>query len=86
MQHLLRSLEAGDPPQHSQPHRAVFCNRTMNLRSIQAIGWDMDYTLIHYDVRMWEGKAYSYGLQYLREAGCPVEGLKFDPDLVSNQI
>ena len=27
----------------------------------------MDYTLIHYDVNMWEGKAYSYGLQYLRE-------------------
>ncbi len=42
----------------------------------------MDYTLVAYDVSMWEGKAYSYGLQYLREAGCPVDGLKFDPDLV----
>jgi hypothetical protein len=41
-----------------------------------------DYTLIHYDVNAWEGKAYEYGLQWLREAGCPVEGLKFDPDLV----
>ena len=41
-----------------------------------------DYTLIHYDVNAWEGKAYAYGLQWLREAGCPVEGLKFDPDLV----
>lgn len=41
-----------------------------------------DYTLIHYDVNAWEGKAYAYGLQWLQEAGCPVEGLKFDPDLV----
>ncbi|EIE26811.1 HAD-superfamily hydrolase [Coccomyxa subellipsoidea C-169] len=63
-------------------HRAIYCSRTLNLRSIQAIGYDMDYTLIHYDVNAWEGKAYAYGLQWLREAGCPVEGLKFDPDLV----
>ena len=42
----------------------------------------MDYTLIHYDVNMWEGRAYKYGMQYLREVGCPVEGLTFDPDLV----
>jgi hypothetical protein len=41
-----------------------------------------DYTLIHYDVNAWEGKAYEYGLQWLREAGCPVDGLRFDPDLV----
>ncbi|KAK9819835.1 hypothetical protein WJX72_002959 [[Myrmecia] bisecta] len=64
------------------PHRAIFCSRTLNLRSIQAIGYDMDYTLIHYDVNAWEGKAYEYGLQYLREVGCPVEGLRFDPALV----
>ncbi len=30
---------------------------------LQAIGYDMDYTLIHYDVEAWEGKAYVYGLQ-----------------------
>ncbi|CAL8467153.1 g6689 [Coccomyxa elongata] len=63
-------------------HRAIYCSRTLNLRSIQTIGYDMDYTLIHYDVNAWEGKAYAYGLQWLREAGCPVEGLRFDPDLV----
>ncbi|MEF8940542.1 MAG: 5'-nucleotidase domain-containing protein, partial [Salinivenus sp.] len=28
--------------------RGLFCNRTLNLRGIQAIGYDMDYTLIHY--------------------------------------
>jgi hypothetical protein len=42
----------------------------------------MDYTLIHYDVEAWEGKAYAYGRQSLREMGCPVEGLCFDRSLV----
>ncbi|GAB4817883.1 hypothetical protein N2152v2_004929 [Parachlorella kessleri] len=64
------------------PQRGIYCSRTVNLRSIQAIGYDMDYTTVHYDVRAWEGKAYEYGLQALREMGCPVDGLHFDPDLV----
>lgn len=41
--------------------RAIFCNRTLNLRAIRAIGYDMDYTLIDYDVNQWEGRAYAYG-------------------------
>lgn len=45
-------------------------------------GYDMDYTLIHYDVNAWEGRAYEYGLKNLAEMGYPTEGLKFDPDLV----
>ena len=32
--------------------RNIFTNRTLNMRSIQAIGYDMDYTLIHYDVKL----------------------------------
>jgi len=63
------------------PARAVFCNRTLNLRSVKAIGYDMDYTLIHYNVKAWEGLSYEYGLEYLRNIGCPVEGLKFQPEL-----
>ena len=35
------------------PERQIFCNRTLNLRAIEAIGYDMDYTLIHYDVDEW---------------------------------
>lgn len=30
--------------------RGIFCSRTLNLRSISAIGYDMDYTLMHYNV------------------------------------
>jgi hypothetical protein len=28
----------------------VYCNRTLNMRSIRAIGYDMDYTLVDYQV------------------------------------
>ena len=38
----------------------LFCNRTLNLRSIQAIGYDMDYTLIHYRMSEWENRAYDH--------------------------
>ncbi|KAF8069710.1 DTX44 [Scenedesmus sp. PABB004] len=64
------------------PERGVYCSRTLNLRSIKAIGYDMDYTLIHYNSVAWEGRAYEYGLETLRAQGVPVEGLRFDPDLV----
>ena len=64
------------------PHeRGVFCNRTLNLRSIGAIGYDMDYTLIHYDIEAWERRAYEHLRQKLADAGWPVAGLAFDKDL-----
>ena len=40
--------------------RGIFCNRTLNLRSIRAIGYDMDYTLIHYVTEAWERRAYEH--------------------------
>ena len=53
------------------PHRGVYCSRTLNLRSIRAIGYDMDYTLLQYDVNRWEGRAYDYSVRWLRcGAGC----------------
>lgn len=88
-----------------------------------AIGYDMDYTLIHYNVNVsvspteillyfgkhfsfvtaamfqscnilicqfkyqaWEGRAYEYGMDNLRSMGYSVEGLSFDPDLVTTMI
>ena len=38
---------------------------TLNLRSIGAIGYDMDYTLVHYHVREWESRAYEWTRQNL---------------------
>ena len=62
--------------------RGIFCNRTLNLRTIGAIGYDMDYTLVHYHVEVWEERAYSYIKSGLAAQGWPVESLVFDPDLV----
>lgn len=62
--------------------RGVYCNRTLNLRSIRAIGYDMDYTLIHYHVDVWEERAYEYTRANLAKQGWPVEDLRFDPQSV----
>ena len=66
----------------TDPVRGIYTNRTLNLRSIKAIGYDMDYTLIHYHSRAWEERAYSYIKERLLARGWPVEDLAFDPDLV----
>ncbi len=63
------------------PSRGLFCNRTLNLRGIKAIGYDMDYTLIHYHMREWEKRAYSFIKEGLLSKGWPVDDLTFDPDL-----
>ena len=64
------------------PERGIFCNRTLNLRAIGAIGYDMDYTLIQYDVAEWETLAYSYARKRLLDQGWPVEPLVFDPEMM----
>jgi len=64
------------------PGRDVYCNRTLNLRAIKAIGYDMDYTLVHYQVERWERRAYEHLRRKLAERGWPVSDLEFDPELV----
>ncbi len=62
--------------------RGIFCNRTLNLRSISAVGYDMDYTLIHYKVEEWERRAYEHIRGKMADQGWPVENLTFDPTRV----
>jgi HAD superfamily 5'-nucleotidase-like hydrolase len=64
------------------PERGLFCNRTLNLRAIRAIGYDMDYTLVHYRPDEWERRAYEHCRRRLAERGWPVGALQFDPSLV----
>ena len=66
----------------TDPARGIYTNRTLNLRSIKAIGYDMDYTLIHYHADAWEERAYAYIKERLLGRGWPVEDLRFDPALV----
>lgn len=63
------------------PERRIYCNRTLNLRAIRAIGFDMDYTLVHYRVDAWERRAYEHLRQRLAAEGLPVTDLEFAPDL-----
>jgi len=68
------------------PERGVFSNRTLNLRSIRAIGYDMDYTLIHYHVDAWEGLAYEHTRRRFQARGWPVDELAFDPASVTRGL
>ncbi len=72
----------GVMPNQTPPARRLFGNRTLNLRRIRAIGYDMDYTLVHYRVEEWERRAYQHTLPYLARRGLPAEGFDFDPSRV----
>ncbi len=78
-----RTRESGHPrPVGSLPlpTRRIYCNRTLNLRGgISAIGFDMDYTLVHYDVEAWERRAFEHARERLLQQGFPVATLAFDP-------
>ena len=64
------------------PTRGIYCNRTLNLRGVKAIGYDMDYTLIHYHVDAWERRAYAHLRDKLAARGWPVQALNFDPEMM----
>ena len=44
---LLQTLRKGHSPSLAPVHQ-VFCNRDLNLAEVEAVGFDMDYTLAHY--------------------------------------
>jgi HAD superfamily 5'-nucleotidase-like hydrolase len=71
-----------DPISFIPLERNIFTNRTLNMRSIQVIGYDMDYTLIHYDVKRWERAMYEYLKRKLLELGWPVENLEHVPEII----
>ncbi len=66
--------------------RRIFCNRTLNLRSLKAIGYDMDYTLIHYDVGEWERHAYDHVKEALAARGWPIADQQFDDGYIRGLI
>jgi HAD superfamily 5'-nucleotidase-like hydrolase len=61
----------------------VYVNRTLNLRKIRYLGFDMDHTLVRYDSRAFEKTTQDIVLAKLVAAGYPEEVLKlpFDYDL-----
>lgn len=68
------------------PERRVFTNRTLNMRKIKAIGYDMDYTLTQYHAEAWEECAFGHARDRLAARGWPVESLQFDAASVSRGL
>ncbi|BDU73295.1 HAD-IG family 5'-nucleotidase [Mesoterricola silvestris] len=66
--------------------RGVFCNRTLNFRSLHAIGYDMDYTLVNYRVDIFERQVYGFARERFLEQGWPVQGLVFDQGMVARGL
>lgn len=78
--------ESQDLVSYPPVERRIFCNRTLNLRSVKAIGYDMDYTLVHYRVEPWERRAYDELRAKLAGLGFPVADLEFDPHLLTRGL
>lgn len=61
--------------------RRIFCNRTLNMAKISAVGFDMDYTLAQYRPETFELLVYRETLKKLCEAfGYPLEVLSLEFD------
>lgn len=63
----------------------IFVNRTLNLNQIRLLGFDMDYTLVTYNVPEFENAAYKIVVEKLvEEYGYPKEivSLEFDPKFI----
>lgn len=52
------------------------------MDGVEVIGYDLDYTLVHYNLKAWEGAVYTQCKEILRKKGFDVEGLLFDSGLV----
>ena len=61
------------------PERGVFVNRTLNMRTVDVVGYDMDYTRIHYKDDGWEAAAFDAAKGILAGHDWPVADLQFDP-------
>ena len=57
---------------------SVFCNRELNMGSLAAIGFDMDYTLAQYHVPEFDNLAFVGAKQKLVDMGYPSEVLDFN--------
>lgn len=64
-------------------HSKVYVNRTLNLRKIRYLGFDMDHTLIRYNIQAFERTVHEIALEKLVAGGYPesVKALPFDYDL-----
>ncbi|KAL0438541.1 UNVERIFIED_CONTAM: Cytosolic purine 5'-nucleotidase [Sesamum latifolium] len=61
--------------------KQIFCNRSLNMRNIVAVGFDMDYTLAQYKPETFESLAYEGTVKKLvNDLGYPIELLEWSFD------
>ena len=78
--------EAADSPAPSsrfavRPASRIFCNRSLNMNAIAAVGFDMDYTLAMYRPETFEVLAYTQTCRKLVDVyGYPPEVLELEYD------
>ncbi|KAI3440062.1 uncharacterized protein J3R85_004027 [Psidium guajava] len=61
--------------------KQIFCNRSLNMRNIVAVGFDMDYTLAQYKPDTFESLAYEGTIKKLvYDLGYPIELLEWSFD------
>lgn len=60
--------------------KQIFCNRSLNMKSIKAVGFDMDYTLVQYKAETFEALAHEQTIIKLVNLGYPpaLFDLKFE--------
>ncbi|TYI27929.1 hypothetical protein ES332_A05G209600v1 [Gossypium tomentosum] len=76
--HIWSSLEGGS---RIDIGKQIFCNRSLNMRNIVAIGFDMDYTLAQYKPETFESLAYEGTVRKLvYDLGYPQELLEWTFD------
>jgi HAD superfamily 5'-nucleotidase-like hydrolase len=68
------------PSSEIDPRHRIFCNRSLNMKTIKAIGFDMDYTLGVYRPETFEVLAYEETLKKLVKMGYPDQILKWTFD------
>lgn len=59
----------------------IYCNRSLNMKNIKAVGFDMDYTLALYKAEQFEVLAYNETLKKLVNIGYPEDILKWTFDI-----
>lgn len=67
--------------------KKIFCNRSLNMKSIEAIGFDMDYTLAQYKADTFESLAYAGTIKKLvHDLNYPAEVSFFLPGLFQSTV
>eukprot|EP00276_Gloeochaete_wittrockiana_P019378 CAMPEP_0184350652 /NCGR_PEP_ID=MMETSP1089-20130417/39919_1 /TAXON_ID=38269 ORGANISM="Gloeochaete wittrockiana, Strain SAG46.84" /NCGR_SAMPLE_ID=MMETSP1089 /ASSEMBLY_ACC=CAM_ASM_000445 /LENGTH=618 /DNA_ID=CAMNT_0026683537 /DNA_START=532 /DNA_END=2388 /DNA_ORIENTATION=+ len=72
IQKLAKRRQQAEEEEFAYEH-AIFCNRSLDMKNIKAVGFDMDYTLALYRPETFEDLAFKSTVQKLLSLGYPEE-------------